>query len=194
MLDDDDCFRFVQNSILPNQILKTKKKQIKAFYKERWFKLLLWGAVMVILVPFSYKSTPAPVRPNQMFEITVTLSDWFESARKRNNPIRLYFKTKEYTNRFGIYDGGVFGRWAEIRKALVKDEKLIIRISDNDRRNLNGEIDAVPVYYLRSQTRGLIFNEDDFNRGNDSWWSRIRWFIFGASLLVLWGILSDRKS
>jgi len=130
------------------------------------------------------------VNPEDLTEISVTVKGKWESGGSRNR-IKLYFKTKEYQNRFGIYVGGVFGRWTEVENSLKEGSRIIIKIHKNKKEKLNRESEVIPIFYIDSERLGLIFNENDANQGEKSSNYRFIGFLVVAFIFSVWGINRD---
>jgi len=169
--------------------LKTKNSNNSAFYENKWFKLIccfvFFGWLFYLAFIPSLK-----VSPNELTAIKVTVNEKWESGGSRD-PIKLYFKTKEYSNRFGIYVGGTFGRWTEVTNALEQNSSITIKINKKDKKNLNLATEVIPIYYLKSDNLGLMFSENDFNHGEKSSDTRFVWFLIVLFIISLWNILRD---
>ena len=154
----------------------------------KWFKLICCFAFFGWLFYITYN--PKKISDKELIEIKVTVNDKFESGGTRN-PIKLYFKTKEYSNRFGIYVGGTFGRWTEVTTALEQKGIITIKIDKADKENLDLKTEVIPIYYLKSHTLGLVFNENDFKQGEKSSDSRFLGFLVVLFIISLWNILKN---
>jgi predicted DNA-binding protein (MmcQ/YjbR family) len=170
--------------------LKNKKNTNNelAFYEQKWFKLLFlfsfFGWLFYITIP-SFQ-----INSSELTEINVTVKEQWKSEGSRN-PIKIYFKTKEYSNRFGIYVGGIFGRWAEVTNSLEENSHIKIKIHKSNKDKLNIESEVIPIYYLNSAKLGLIFDEYDANQGEKSSDYRFIGFLIVIFIFSLWGILND---
>jgi hypothetical protein len=168
--------------------LKHKPKTTVKFYNQKWFKLTCLFAFFVWLWYITH--TTLEINSDELITLKVTVNKEWESGGNRN-PIRLYFATKEYPNQFGIYVGGIFGRWSAVTKTLVHNRKITIKIYKNNKNKLNKETEVIPIYYLYSDQSGLVFNEEDFNKGEKSSDNRFKIVLGIVFLLGLWKILTD---
>lgn len=164
-----------------------KENRELEFFEKKWFKLLCLFAFMGWLLYMWYPTFQ--INAKELKEIKVTVSEESKSGG-RKDPFKLYFKTKEYSNRFGIYVGGTFGRWREVKETLQPNTVLTLKIYDKNYSKLNNPKEVIPIYYLESD-RSLVFDENQFNDGEKS--SSNRWLIFiiVVFLAALWSILSD---
>jgi len=168
--------------------LKHKPKTKLEFYNQKWFKLTCLFAFFGGLWYITH--TTLEINSNELISLKVTVNNEWESGGNRN-PIRLYFATKEYSNQFGIYVGGIFGRWSEVTKTLEQNKKITIKIYKKNRHKLNKESEVIPIYYLYSNQSGLIFNEADFNNGEKNSNNRFKIILGIMFLLGLWRVLSN---
>jgi hypothetical protein len=166
--------------------LKNKKNIELAFYESKWFKLICLFSFFGWL--FYISCDTFEIKKDELIEIRVTVNEKWESGRTRN-PIKLYFKTKEYSNRFGIYRGGIFGRWTEVTNALEQNSRITIKIQKNKMKNLNIATEVIPIYYLNSDNKGLVFGENDFNKGEKSSDNRFLGLLIILFIISLWNIL-----
>jgi hypothetical protein len=97
----------------------------------------------------------------------------------------------EYSNRFGIYVGGIFGRWTEVTETLEPNRKIKIKIHKNNKYNLNKETEVIPIYYLKNDKSDIVFKEEEFNEGEKSSDNRVMGFFIIIFLLGLWKILTE---
>jgi hypothetical protein len=172
----------------PNKNIKTKNKADKDFFEYKWFKLICLFSFFGWLFYMTY--TPFEINKNELIELNATVIEKLKSGGQRN-PIKLNFKTKEYSSRFGIYKGGVFGRWTEVKNALEPNSSITIKIHKNNKSKLNTAEEVIPIYYLQTDKLGLVFNEDEFNQGEKSSEMRFRVFFLVVFLLWLWKIITE---
>jgi len=123
-------------------------------------------------------------------EMNVTVKKQW-NPEGRGNPIKIYFKTKEYSNDFGIYVGGIFGRWTEVKNSLNENSHITIKIHKSNKRKLNIESEVIPIYYLKSNG-SLIFDENDANQGEKSSDYRFFGFLIVIFIFALWRILNNK--
>jgi hypothetical protein len=168
--------------------LKTKQNNPIAFHETKWFKLTCMLCFFGWLFYMAY--SPFEINKNELLEIRVTITEHSKSEGSRN-PIRIYFKTKEYANRFGIYGGGTFGRWTEVMDALAQKGRMTIKFHKSNKKNLNVATEVIPVYYINSDFSGLVFNEDEFNQGEKSSDNRFIGFLIFLFIICLWKILRE---
>lgn len=158
------------------------------FYEQKWFKLICLLAFFGWL--FYLISPTFEINKNELIELNVTVNKEWKSGGQRN-PVKLYFTVKEYSNRFGIYVGGIYGRWTEVTQTLNQNAKIKIRIHESNKNNLNKENEVIPIYYLKNDNSEIIFNEDKFNEGEKSSDNRVIGFFTIIFILGLWKILTE---
>ncbi|MFY7939175.1 MAG: hypothetical protein ACOVOQ_17475 [Flavobacterium sp.] len=169
--------------------MNTKKKNIvNSFYENKWFKLLLSFCFFGWLLYLTYN--PFKIEKDELIELKVITKEKWESGGTRD-PFKIYFKTKEYSNRFGIYVGGTFGRWTEVTKSLEDNNRNTIKIHKSRISELNIEKEVIPIYYLSNSKYGLIFNENDFNEGEKSSDNRYLILFIILFIISLWNILKN---
>ncbi|MXS70040.1 hypothetical protein GSF70_02265 [Flavobacteriaceae bacterium W22] len=178
--------RYLEKAKMTN--LDNKKKIKLEFYEQRWFKLICFFTFFGWL--FYITHTPFEIEKNELVELSVTVDKEWKSGGNRN-PIKLYFNVKEYSNRFGIYVGGIYGRWTEVTQTLQQNAKIKIRIHESNENKLNKENEVIPIYYLKNNKSDIVFNEDNFNEGEKSSSSRVLAFFIIIFILGLWKILTE---
>ena len=174
---------------------KTKEKKLSykgkiklEFYEQKWFKLICFFAFFGWLF---YMIQPTfKINKNELVELNVTVDKEWESGGKRN-PVKLYFNVKEYSNRFGIYVGGIYGRWTEVTETLKQNAKIKIRIHESNKNNLNKKTEVIPIYYLKNDKSDIVFNEEEFNEGEKSSDNRVMGLFIIIFLLGLWKISTE---
>ena len=158
------------------------------FYEQKWFKLIsffaLFGLLFIVIHP------TFEINKNELVELNVTVDKEWKTGGQRN-PVKLYFTVKEYSNRFGIYVGGIYGRWTEVTETLKPNRKIKIKIHKNNKYNLNKETEYIPIYYLKNDKLDIVFNENEFNEGEKSSDNRVKGFFIIIFLLGLWKILTE---
>ena len=178
--------RYIEKARMTN--LDNKKKIKLGFYKQKWFKLVCLFAFFSWLFYVLY--SPFEIDKNELVELSVTVDKEWESGGSRN-PIKLYFNVKEYSNRFGIYVGGIYGRWTEVTQTLHQDAKIKIRIHESDENFLNKDNEVIPIFYLENDKSDIVFNENNFNEGEKSSDSRVLVFLIIIFIVGLWKILTE---
>ena len=173
---------------LNKQKLNYKRKNKLEFFEQKWFKLVCLFAFFGWL--FYMTHTPFEINKEELMELNVTVNGKWKSGGHRN-PIKIYFKTKEYSNQFGIYVGGIFGKWTEVTNSLEHNNRIVIRIHKDNKKNLNIATEVIPIYYLKSDKSGLVFNENKFNEGEKSSDNRVLWLFIILFIISLWRILTD---
>lgn len=168
--------------------MKGKRKIELELYQRKWFKLICLFAFFGWL--FYIINSPLEIDKKELIELSVTVENQWESGGTRN-PIKLYFKTKEYSNRFGINVGGVFGKWEKVTNALEENNVVLIRIHKNDTIYLNKPKEVIPIYYLGSYKTGIAFDEDKFKEGGRNSSNRSLLFFFILFVIGLWRVLSE---
>lgn len=168
--------------------MKNKKSIELLFYEQKWFKLVFLFSFFGWLLYNSF--IPYEINKNELLELDLTVTEKFESSG-RTNPIKISFSTKEFSNKFGIYVGGTFGRWTEVTNCLEKNRKIKVKIHKDNKLKLNKVSKVIPIYYLYSNKSGLIFNEEQFNQGEKN--SNNRYIVFCIIIFIfcLWGILKN---
>lgn len=167
--------------------MKNKRTINLKFYEQKWFTIICFFALFGWLF---YKAYPSfKINKNELIELDVTVyKEW--KRGERHNPFKLYFNVKEYSNRFGIYVGGIYGRWTEVTQTLHPNAKVTIRIHESNIKKLNNKTDAIPIYYLKNENSDIIFNEDGFNNGEKSSDNRLLALLIVLFILGIWKILS----
>ena len=168
--------------------LKNKKINKLEFYEQKWFKLVCLSIFFGWLYYMIH--TPFKIEKNELIELNVTVNKEWKSGGTKN-PIKIYFTVKEYSNRFGIYVGGTFGRWREVTETLQTNRKIFIKVHKNNKKKLDKPTEVIPIYYLNSNEKGLVFNEDKFNEGEKSSDNRFMVFLMIIFILCLWKILTE---
>lgn len=168
--------------------LKNNKKSKLELYEQKWFKLVCLLTFFGWL--FYIMHSPFEIDKNELIELNVTVNNEWKSGGTKN-PIKIYFTVKEYSNRFGIYVGGTFGRWTEVTETLEKNRKIFIKVDKNNKKKLNKPKEVIPIYYLSSNEKGLVFNEDKFNEGEKNSDNRFMVFLMIIFLFSLWKILTE---
>jgi hypothetical protein len=158
------------------------------FYEQKWFKLICFFAFFGWL--FYIIHPTFEINKNELVELNVTVNKAWNTSGQRN-PVKLYFTVKEYSNRFGIYVGGIYGRWTEVTETLEPNRKIKIKIHKSNKYDLNKETGVIPIYYLKNDKLDLIFNEHEFNEGEKSSDNRVIGFFIIIFLLGLWKILTE---
>ncbi len=130
------------------------------------------------------------ISQEKLIELNITIKDEWNSGGNRD-PIKLYFKTNEYSNGFGIYVGGTFGRWTEVTKTLESGRRLSIKIREDDTRKLNLAVETIPIFYLKDPNFGIVFNEKDFDKGERNSFYRIAGFLIIIFIIGLFKILKE---
>ncbi|SHM86900.1 hypothetical protein SAMN05444366_4404 [Flavobacterium saccharophilum] len=168
--------------------MRYKRKIKLEFHEEKWFKLIcffvFFGWLLYIINP------TFQINKNELVELDVTVYKEWKTGGQRN-PVKLSFTVKEYSNRFGIYVGGTYGRWTEVTETLVPNRKIKIKIHKSNKHNLNKETEVIPIYYLKNDNSYIIFNEDQFNEGEKSSDNRVRGFFVIIFLFGLWRICTE---
>ena len=168
--------------------LSKKKKSKLEFYEQKWFKLI---CLFLFFGWLFYMTQPTfKINKDELVELNVTVDKEWKRGGK-SNPIRINFNVKEYSNRFGIYVGGIFGRWTEVTEALGQNKKITIKIHESNRNNLNKATEVIPIYYLKNDTSDIVFNEDEFNEGEKSSDNRFMGFFIVIFLFALWKIVTE---
>lgn len=168
--------------------MKNKKSIELLFYEQKWFKLVFLFSFFGWLFYNSF--IPYEINKNELLELDLTVKEKFESSG-RTNPIKISFSTKEFSNKFGIYAGGTFGRWTEVTNSLEKNRKIKVKIHKKDKPKLKKGNKVIPIYYLFGDESGLIFNEEQFNQGEKNSNSRYIVFCIIIFIFCLWGILKN---
>ena len=168
--------------------MKTKKNSKLEFYDQKWFKLICLLVFFGWL--FSMIDTTFQIKSEELIELNVTVKGECKFGSPRN-PIKLSFKTKEFSNSFGIYTGGTYGRWTEVTDCLKENSMLKIKIHKNNKKKLNKDSKTIPIYYLSSNDSGLIFNENEFNQGEKDSDNRVLIFFIVVFIIAFWKIVSD---
>jgi hypothetical protein len=168
--------------------LNNKKTNKLEFYEQKWFKLVCLFVFFGWL--FYMIQTPFEIDKNELIELNVTVNKEWKSGGTKN-PVKLYFTVNEYSNRFGIYVGGIYGRWTEVTETLEPNRKIKIKIHKKNKYNLNKETEVIPIYYLKNDKSEVIFNEDKFNEGEKSSDNRVIGFFTIIFILGLWKIITE---
>ena len=167
---------------------KNKNKNKLEFYEQKWFKLL---CLFLFFGWLFYMTQPTfKINKEELVELNVTVDKEWKRGGK-SNPIRINFNVKEYSNRFGIYVGGIFGRWTEVTEALGQNKKITIKIHESNRNSLNKATEVIPIYYLKNDTSDIVFNEDEFNEGEKSSDNRFMGFFIVIFLFAFWQIVTE---
>ena len=168
--------------------MKNKKNTTLEFHETKWFKLICLCFFFGWL--FYISNDTFQINTNELIEIKVSVKNKWKSGGRRNS-IKIYFETKEYTNQFGIYTGGTFGRWTEVRNALKHNSSITIKIHKNNKDSLNISTEVIPIYYLNSDQMGLVFDEKDFNEGEKSSDNRFIGLLIIVFIISLWTIIKE---
>jgi hypothetical protein len=155
----------------------------KDFFNRKWFKLICVILFLGWLVYILYD--PSEVNESQLKTLKVTVDKGWNSGRSKS-PYKIYFDTKEYSNRFGIKVGGTFGRWSEITTALEDNREIEIKVNAED--NLNTET-VVPIFYLCKYDSDVVFSVEDYNEGLATSNRRVLGFVLVLLLIGLWKVL-----
>jgi hypothetical protein len=153
------------------------------FYKQKWFKLLLLFLGLSSFFIFSHKGLTRNL--SQLEELKVITQGKYRTGGD-SNPTKIYFNTKEYSNPFGIGVGGIYGRSDKVEKALEDNRQITIKIHKDDINKLNTTNEAVSIYYLYEEEKGLIFNEKNFNEGRNSSFKSFMVFLLIGFIILLW--------
>jgi hypothetical protein len=168
--------------------LSYKGKIKLEFYEQKWFKIICLVAFFGWLF---YMIHPTfEINKNELVELNVTVDKEWKTGGQRN-PVKLYFTVKEYSNQFGIYVGGIYGRWTEVTETLEPNRKIKIKIHKSNKYNLNKETEVISIYYLKNEKSDIVFNEDEFNEGEKSSDNRVMVFFIIIFILGLWKILTE---
>ncbi|MEP7092901.1 MAG: hypothetical protein ABI793_02505 [Flavobacterium sp.] len=168
--------------------MKIKKNIKLAFYETKWFKLICLFSFFGWL--FYMMNDTFQINTNELIEIKATVNNKWKSGGTKN-PIKLYFETKEFSNQFGIYTGGIFGRWTEVTNTLEQNSRITIKIHKKNKKNLNIPTEVIPIYYLNSDKMGLIFDENEFNEGEKSSDNRFIVILIFIFIICFWNIIKD---
>ncbi len=168
--------------------MKNTKNVKLEFYEQKWFKLICLLTFSGWL--FSMIHSPFQIKSNELVELDVTVKGEWKSGGSKN-PIKLSFKTKEFSNKFGIYIGGTYGRWTEVTDGLKENSVVKIKIHKSNKKKLNIDSEVIPIYYLNNYTSGLVFNENEFNQGEKDSDNRVLGIFIVLFIIALWNILSD---
>jgi hypothetical protein len=136
----------------------------------------------------SYYNNKPPENIDLM-ELKLNVRGKWKSGSSRRSSFEIYFKSKEYSNRFGIYRGGIFGRWTKVTNSLYQNSSIIVKIYKHNKEKLNLENEVIPIYYLKSDSLGLIFNENDYKDGKTDSSNRYFLFLLIIYLLGFWKIM-----
>lgn len=169
---------------------KTAKKKYKVnnfFYNNKLFNLFLLLCFGAFIFYWGYD--PHEVDQNELISLNLTTKEKYKSGGR--NFIKIYFSTKEYSNRFGISIGGVFGRWTPVTESLEANEYITIKIHKNSINDLNVENEVIPIYYLKSEKLGLIFDEKDFNNGKKGSDNMVLWLFIIVFVIYAWKTFSS---
>ena len=163
------------------------RKPEKDFFEQKWFKILcLIGFYIFLYYPFN---GTFQIDEKELISLNATVKENCKSGGQRN-VFKINFETKENTNKFGIYAGGAYGKYAEINRTLIKNNKIIIKIHRDNLIKLKVETEKIPIYFLSDNT-GIIFNETEFNQGEYEHDRNINIFFLIIFILVIWKILSE---
>lgn len=163
------------------------KEPEKDFFEQKWFKILcVIGFYIFLYYPFN---GTFQIDKKELISLNATVKENCKSGGRRNS-IKINFETNEYSNRFGIYAGGAYGRYTEINQSLIKNNKITIKIHKDNLKKLKVETEIIPVYFL-SDNSGIIFNETEFNQGEHSRDRNINVFFTIIFILVIWKILAE---
>ena len=147
---------------------KAKKlKKPKGMYKKPWFKRISWPrlalivAIYCVLVALNQSNQQATEL--DLVELDVTVSTrWIKNGSRVN--YRWQFMTKEYSNRF-VIDKAVSGALEEQLQATVKrNHGITVKIEMQSRSLLEDPEAVVPIYYLESSSKAVLFDEARFDR------------------------------
>lgn len=167
--------------------MKYKEKNKLKLFEQKWFKLFCLVTFFSWLFYSTYK--PFEINKKELVKLTVTVDKEWKSGGSRN-PIKVYFTVKEYSNRFGIYVGGIFGRWTEVTENLEPNKTIIIKIHKSNSYKLNKATEIIPIYYLKNDKTAIVFNEDKFNEGEKKSNDRLMGALIIIFLFSLWKILT----
>jgi hypothetical protein len=159
----------------------------KDFFEQKWFKILCLFAFYIFLY-YPFNGT-FQIDEKELINLNVTVKENCKSGGRRN-PIKINFITSEYSNRFGIYVGGTYGRHSEIDQSLIQNNKIKIKIHKDNLQKLKFDTEIVPIYFLSDQS-GIIFDETEFNQGENNHDRNINIFFGIIFILALWKILTD---
>ena len=159
----------------------------KYFFEQKWFKILcVIGFYIFLYYPFN---GTFQIEKKELISLNATVKENSKSGGRRN-PIKIHFQTNEYSNRFGIYAGGAYGRYTEINQSLIKNTKITIKIHRDNLKKLKIESEIIPVYFLSDST-GIIFDEAEFNQGENSRDRNINIFFTIIFISVICKILAE---
>ena len=152
------------------------------FYIKKSFKILLLFLALGSFFLFFHKRHTRDL--NQLEELKVVTKGKYRTGGD-SDPTNIYFNTKEYSNPFGIGVGGIYGRSDKVEKALEDNLQITIKIHKDDINKLNNTNEAVSIYYLYEEKKGLIFNENNFNEGRNSSFNSFMVFLLIAFIILL---------
>ena len=112
----------------------------KYFFEQKWFKILcVIGFYIFLYYPFN---GTFQIEKKELISLNATVKENSKSGGRRN-PIKIHFQTNEYSNRFGIYAGGAYGRYTEINQSLIKNTKITIKIHRDNLKKLKIESEII---------------------------------------------------
>ena len=168
-------------------IQKKYRKSEKEFFEQKWFKILCVIGFYIFLY-YQFNGT-FQIDEKKLISLHATVKENCKSGGQRNS-FKIYFQTKEYSNRFGIYAGGAYGRYTEINRSLIKNNQITIKIHRNNLKKLKVENEKIPIYFLCDHS-GIIFNETEFNQGEYDRDSNITIFFIFIFIVVLLKIVAE---
>lgn len=168
---------------------KRKNKNQKVWYETKWAKLIF----LFVFFGWLYHlfSENEPIHKDELVELRVTTKGELENVSSSRGNYCKFLTTKEYTNKFGFLKSGCSTFRDKLTASFDSNTAITIKIHQNQVENLNKEIEAIPVYYMSMDNIGLIFNEEEFNKGSNKYYTRILTILAIIFLVCLLGILKS---
>ena len=163
---------------------KHSKKEItsQSLTDKRWFKLacllIFFGSLFYITI------IKDQIDPKELTQLNITVTKSFSGRTKSH--VKMFFRTVEYKNKFGIGTGGIFANHTNVKNAITTNSKISIRIKRNEIKYLNDPKSTIMIYYLHSEKYGEVFNEEAFNRNEEKSGNRFSIFVIILFIICIW--------